>query len=690
MKRVEAVKGGTAATLASNSPSGLINFVSKTGEEEGGTLSYTSGLDFDSDRIDFSYGSPIGDDWTFHVGGFYRVGEGVRPVDYDAEDGGQIKLSVTRLFENGHARLYIKKLDDQTATVLPMPATLQNNAVPGLDPRVASNIPDGLVNNFTTSGLGDIRESSIKDGNRVESNVIGGEFVFDFENGLTVTERFRVAQNSGKFFGAFSAGVGDATDPFSVLGAGGGGFVNPHTEEALVTNAASLGLGYASGPGAGTPLSNAQLSSLNGNGMIQDIRTFDNDINSLDNFTNDLSLSKTFDSFDVTVGYYTATQDLDIDWYWQSHIADVSNQPRLLDLYSGADRLTANGQVAFAAPQWGFCCTRDTAIEASIDAVYLAGNWDVSDKLSLNASVRRDEGDANGSWLTASQSSSDLDGNGVISFAESSTQSFNDASRANPNTGNFSYDWSYTSFALGANYIINDNLAVFGNISEGGRANFDRLADAGFIIQGRAQPNSVINEVSMFEAGIKYDADNIGLFATLFRVDTNDVNSEAARGLDTPARVREFESTGFELEATANYGNFSLFGGLTYTNAEIVGSNDPSVIGNTPRRQPDLVYSATASYLLGEHILGLSMFGRDDSFIGDDNVSTLDGYTTFNLFADVRIADGLTARLAVNNVTDELAFTEAEGGFQSVNGFDVIRARSILGRSSTLELRYEF
>lgn len=690
VSRVEALKGGTAATLASNSPSGVINFVSETGETEGGTIAYTTGLDFDSDRIDFAYGAPIGDDWSFHVGGFYRVGEGVRPTGFDAEDGGQLKLSLTRQFDNGHLRLYVKRLDDRTATILPMPATLSNGAVPGLDPREASNIPRGLSNNRTTDGSGGIRESSIRDGNRVESNVVGGEFVFDFENGLTLTERFRAAKNSGKFFGAFSAGVGDATDPFSVLGAGGGNFVNDVTFDALVTNADSLTLGYASGPNSGRPLTDTELQALNGNGMIQDVRTFDNDINSLDNFTNDLSLTKAFDSFDITLGYYTATQDLDIDWYWQSHIMDVSNEPTLMDLYSGDERLTANGQMAFSAPQWGFCCTRDTQLSASVDAVYIAGNWDVSDRLSVSASFRRDEGDTTGSWITASANSIDLDNDGAISFAESNSQTFTDADYANPNTGDFEYDWSYNSYALGMNYIVNDNLAVFANISEGGRANFDRLADAGFIIEGQAQPGSVENTVTMYEGGVKFENDDFGVFATAFYVETDDVNSEAARGLDQPARVREFESQGLEVEAVWNLGGFSLFGGATFTDAEISGSNDETVIGNTPRRQPDLVYSATASYTLRDHVIGVSLFGRDDSFVGDDNTNKLDGYTSFNVFAVFTLAEGLSARLAVNNLTDEIGYTEAEGGFQSVNGVDVIRARSILGRSSSLELRYDF
>lgn len=678
---VEAIKGGTSATLASNSPSGIINFVSKTGEVEGGSFTYRTGLDHDQNRMDFEYGTPVGDNWAVHMGGFYRVGEGVRDTGFTAENGGQVKLSVTRFFENGKARIYVKQLDDKTPTILPMPVYTDNTAIPGFDPRTASNIPLGLINQVTTDGSGGTRESSIADGNRVKSSVIGGEIEFELQDGLTLKEKFRVAKNSGKFFGAFSAATGNATD-LSSIG---------------VPNADGLTAGYANGVGAGVPVSTAQLSSLNGNGLIQDIRTFDNDINSLDNFTNDISLTKTFvndgNETSVAVGHYLAKQEGDVDWFWQSHVADVQNTPRLMDLYDAdGNRLTANGQLAFGAPQWGNCCTRDTYSDSDISAVYVSVNSEINEDLSLSASIRKDSGELIGSWLQATANQIDVNGDGVLSFAENQVETLSNA--ANPNTGLYSYDWSYNSYALGFNYILGDNFAVFGNYSDGARAGYgDRLADGGYIVQGQAQPNAVVNRLDSMELGVKYQANNYGVFATLFNVNTEDANSESARGLDNPARIREFDSTGVEVEFTANIDAFSFFGGLTWTDAEISDANDPSVIGNTPRRQPDLVFSGTGAYTFEEgHNIGLSFFGRSDSFVNDDNGSdrVLDGYTTLNFFANYFITEDLSLRFAVNNLTNEIGITEAEGGASVVNGRAITGARSITGRSSTVALRYEF
>ncbi|MCF8447324.1 MAG: TonB-dependent receptor, partial [Bacteroidia bacterium] len=84
VSRIEAIRGGSASTMASNSPAGIINFISKTGEIAGGSVSNTMGLDYQSFRTDFDYGSPINKDLSFHIGGFYRTGEGVRTAGYNA------------------------------------------------------------------------------------------------------------------------------------------------------------------------------------------------------------------------------------------------------------------------------------------------------------------------------------------------------------------------------------------------------------------------------------------------------------------------------------------------------------------------------------------------------------------------------------------------------------------------------
>ncbi len=673
--RVEVVKGGTAATMASNSPAGVINFVGKSGREEGGVVVFTTGLDYDSTRMDFAYGAPINDEWSFHVGGFYRQGEGVRETGFNGNEGGQLKLSLTRDFENGSARVYAKVLDDKTTTYLPMPMEADGSSISGMDALTSSNIPRGLSRVRTGDGGTSVRNSSATDGSRVESTVIGGEFEIEISEDLTLREKFRLAKNSGKFFGVFTAAIGDATIPDAISSAFNGQGVD--------------GLAYATGAGAGTVMSQAQLANLNGNGLIQNLRTFDNDINSLDNFSNDLSITKRIDNTEVTLGYYTASQDIDINWYWQTYLADVSDDPRLLDAYSGGNQLTTGGHIAFGAPDWGFCCYRDTALETNLDAYYIAVSSDVSEDLTVSASVRRDSGEGVGHYAFGANNSVDFDGDGNISLAESNAQTISAAAIAG---SQYEYDWGYTSYAVGVNYLLDDESAVFANLSKGGRANADRLGDGGFIQNGTVVDGAVENEVTQYEVGYKFEGAKYGIFATLFRAVTEDVNSEGTNGSGTVARVREYESNGLELEATASFGELSLWSSMTYTDAEITDSNTPALEGNKPRRQADFVYSASAVYQFNDTMQGgLTLIGTSDSYAQDANNYELDGYQYLNGFWRYQIGTGLSAVLSVNNLTDEIGITEAEEDMPStINGAEYVRARSISGRSTSLAVEYEF
>ena len=112
---VEAIRGGSASTLATYAPGGIINHISKDGSSEEGAIGVSYGLDFDEIRTDFSYGSgELGNSGVFfHVGGYFREGEGARDVGYNANSGSHLKFSITKDFENGYVRLTYKNIDEK-------------------------------------------------------------------------------------------------------------------------------------------------------------------------------------------------------------------------------------------------------------------------------------------------------------------------------------------------------------------------------------------------------------------------------------------------------------------------------------------------------------------------------------------------------------------------------------------------
>jgi len=105
LDRLEAIRGGSSSVATSNAPGAIFNFIDKTGDEKGGTIGLTKGVNFDRTRLDMSYGGPLSDTTRFFIGGYMRQGEGPRSSGNNAENGHQIKGNVTH--ELGKASMFV-------------------------------------------------------------------------------------------------------------------------------------------------------------------------------------------------------------------------------------------------------------------------------------------------------------------------------------------------------------------------------------------------------------------------------------------------------------------------------------------------------------------------------------------------------------------------------------------------------
>jgi len=412
ISRIESIRGGSASTFASNSPGGVINFISKTGEEAGGNIGVTVGLDFNSTRVDFDYGTPINDTLRFHVAGFYRDGEGPRRAGYNGNSGGQIKANITKEFDNGYVRLYFKYLNDRSVGYLPMAVRVDGT---NSDPNVGSVVgfdagSDTPHSVFFQKVLGldgdnNRRTTDISDGMRPISTSVGGEFSFDLDEGLNITNKIRVTSNRGRFVSPFPSEIAGAQSIADSIGGAGST------------------LSYANGPNGGSAIGNP--AGLNGNGLLMRTHLFNVEINDFGNFSNDLRLKKTFDmDNDMTVnlmaGYYKSRQTIDMDWVWDTFLLEVKgDNAALIDVSDASGNLvTDNGLVAFGVPFWGNCCTRSYDTTYDIDAPYASVSVE-TEKLNVDASIRYDSGDAFGTFAGSVQSPNfDVNQDGVISVPE--------------------------------------------------------------------------------------------------------------------------------------------------------------------------------------------------------------------------------------------------------------------------------
>ncbi len=203
---LEVVRGGSASTMATNAAGGVINFISKVGEVDGGNVGVTTNLGgADQKRYDFGYGKRTSDTSTFQVSGFIRDGEGPRKTDgVKMEQGGQFRAAMSKDLGGGNSvKLYAKFLDEKTPLNMPVPISISNGKIVeinGVDPRTFSPYSSKLPA-VGSAGLYGRTGANMNDGLHVKSKSVGAEVNLNMGNGWIINDKVRISQNSATFDG---------------------------------------------------------------------------------------------------------------------------------------------------------------------------------------------------------------------------------------------------------------------------------------------------------------------------------------------------------------------------------------------------------------------------------------------------------------------------------------------------------
>ncbi|WP_343728213.1 TonB-dependent receptor [Duganella sp.] len=620
LDHLEVVRGGSASTLATNAPGGIINFITKTGEEKGGHIAISRGLGYDETRYDFDYGAPISDKTRFFIGGNYRTGEGVRNTGMSTEGGGQIRGNITHDLDNGFIRLSFKHLDDKAPTALPVPVQVVNQQIreiPGIDPRTVSFYSPYWVRDVVLSKNNTPVSTNVNDGLKVKSDSIGLEGSFDLGDGWNLNNKFRTSDNSGRFAGVFPANNGTV-----------GSYI------------------FATGPNKGKAYNGRAFSAV----------VFNTSIDDAGNTLNDTRLAKTFKLADgsrltTTAGLYLSTQKLALTWNFNEYLMQATgDKPALLQ--------TASATPGLVGPAFGGCCSRAVDMEYKLTSPYLNLGYETG-PLNVDASIRQDRQRASGTANIATMS------NGALRY-DAATEQFVD------------YKLNHNSYSVGGNYAFTKNLSAFARVSDGVAFNADRIL-FGTPLDGSAPIN--INTVKQVEGGVKWRSGGISTFVTLFQAKTDESNYEATTQRSTS---NKYDAKGVELEGAYSNGGFRITGGMTYTDAKIVGTAaaDVANIGNTPRRQARYIYQLAPSYSFGSATVGASLIGTGKSWGDDAHTIVLPAYEVVNAFVNYSLTEKATLSLSVNNLFNKIGYTEVEG--------DGHAARSISGRAAKVSLSYAF
>lgn len=688
---VESIRGGSASTFASNAPGGVINLISKTGEVEGGSVRLAAGINYDSNRIDFDYGHRLGDGWRFHVGGFYRRGEGPRETGYTATRGGQIKLNATKEFDGGYIRFYGKVLDDKFPGYIASPMAVSGTndkpifrAMPNFnavdDTMMSRYISD--VNQVDSSG--NVVRNNAQDGYRVKAKTIGTDVVFSLGE-WNFSERFRYSNNSGQ---------ADILDPqIQVTGAGTMlGFFAPGGS-----------MSYASGPQKGAAVNPAAVS---GNGLVSLTTIGHTNINSLDNVTNDFRVSRVWEvgggDLTTTAGLYNSQQTLDREYYGSVIVQDIvgGGNSALINVKDATGRdIFVGGNFAYDD---ALNRKQRVKLDYNILAPYASFNFHTG-KLSVGGSIRYDRGSVSGTIArAAARKVIDVNGNGTT---------LGDRAEQGASTGQVvgvpyiapgssqpvDYDYDYVSYSLGVNYRVSKSFSLFARHSLGGRAGADALlfspalsATSGAILDRDADHDSV----RQTEAGFKYRKDGISLNLTGFYATTKGTYLPTiadSLGIKTPTLVsRSYRTYGAELEGAARRGPFSITGSLTVTGGEIKGAERAALVGNEPRRQPTLLYTLTPQFDVDQFTIGANVLGQTSSYADDVNLLKMPGFTTVGVFARFRPVERIELGLNASNLFNTRAITEVNTGGGAVPTSGVATVRTLYGRLISASAQFFF
>jgi catecholate siderophore receptor len=688
IESIEVVRGGPASIFSSNSPGGVVNFITRRGGDTPGGLVKVEVSDYGRLRGDFWYGAPAGD-WRFGVGGFYRQDDGIRDPGYAANEGGQVRLSLGRDFDGGTIDFNLKRIDDNVIFYTGLPLTNDDDGdivgVPGID-----------ANDGTLSGP-ETRRVRLLDAN--------GPFVLDVDRGTDVELTQFTAKLDWRFGDGWRLDNGLRYRESETARIG----LFPNTPTPASTRLDAVRpAALAAFPGAvdvqyryvNAPGEAFDVAAQNGNGLIVDGALREVSV-PLDEWINDFRIARRFEfgeqAHDLAFGVYLAQVDETFTRYSANALLDVRDNARLLDIVA----VDAAGNVVGSLTddgisRYGSEYANGTG-ESFTSALYASDEWEIGERFRLDLGARYERVDVEGRVeqfagrnLGISPTPADdnvLSGTGVFDGFD---ESFDD------------FGWT-----LGANWQFDDVSGVFARYT----STF-RLPSVGtYITNATAIP--LTQDMDFIEAGYKFSTPGLQFYATAFHTRFDSfafgelVFNPDTGGFDSRTVLTDTKTTGLELEGQwlpnewfdlrfAGTWQDPRFGHLT--NSRIVDGElvvddytDNQLI-RVPRNSLRLV---PAVNLLGRKLrveLDVERYG--DRYSDAANSVVLPDYTVLNVNARYDFTPDVSLYLYADNLTDEVGLTEGNpraGQFQSGEADSpFFVGRPIFGRNYRAALLWRF
>ena len=663
VSKMEAVRGGSASIFATNAPGGIINFISKTGQNEfQGRAKFTTS-DYGMFRTDLNLsGALIQDKLFFNIGGFYRADNGVRNTGFTANKGGQIKGNITYKFDDDdYLRINFKHLDDRNTFYLPIPLKSNNGKVegiPGFNPNYGTLTSVNLSRLNVPQYGGGTFSADLEDGSHPIINSIGAEFKKKISDKVTFKNSFKNTNIDLNYNAIFPNGGPWSQDAYATS----------------VQNTTASNLTYSY-------VDNGQTLDPNALIMRADLWHIEKKMN---NFANNFSFNFDLDPVKLTAGYYYSNWKSNQYWNWNSYLVGVSDNPRLLnvkDNTSGVDH-TWNGVERIT---W---LERDAQTKGVLNDIYADAEIKATDNLTFNAGLRYNKDKYSGYRDNARFGAENL---GILdnNTADDAVTTV----KGNPYTY-WRYDVSEWSYTAAGNYKFNDNMASYVRYSHGFRSPIEES-----FYDNAADLSKLENtEVNQFELGYKYSNSFFNVNANLFHMNLKNVAfTDILSDGSSENKFADVNNIGLEVETNVRYNIVKLNFTFTVQKPEydnFTGTNaDGSTFdfnGNTARRIPKFFCNLRPEVDITKDFTAYVQFSYyDKKFTNQDNRQVLPAYKEVGAGLNYTY-NNLRFAVDASNLFNEIGLTEGDPRQTTSAASDVFMARPILGRAFRFSVAINF
>jgi iron complex outermembrane recepter protein len=682
IERMEVVRGGASALFGSNTPGAIINFINKTGGDRfGGTTRITGGTQ-EYGRYDLNANGPLGEEWNFNVGGFYRYDHGVRDPGFTGIRGGQLKANLTRQLDNGYIRASVKHINDRNQFILPLPFTNPDDPqyVEGFSNYGAMNTPEGLDLEVPTPD-GTLR-LPLDNGLRTDATWFTVDAAFDLTNDWRIQNTAQVMQNDQQWNALLGNNLVTAADYIAGVLADTVVPLPPGTTAQLVyTN-------HRDAFGNRLPYDNPNgLVALAGEWHVN---------KPISAIHDQIQLRRQFGRHSFAVGAYLAHYTQQNNWNFTDVLTDVRDNPRFLDVVT-----TTGGVPDTAVTFGGFRSFLSNYVngtgETNVVSGVVGGEIQLTDQLRADLGVRVEYNN----YVQTSENT------GAVDLDSDATTRFNNIEFGNNTFRHFTHNITDWAGSLGLNYIVNDNLAVFVAGSRGYKMPaLDELLEA-------SSQNQVdlfdAREVQSIEGGVKTQLGRVAFTVNGFYTNLKNLIGQGAEVVDgrTTWVIRESpdnRSFGAEVEAiVAPFPGFQLQGSATVLQAEVAGGVDSlerirgERLGNVPKHlgniaatfspQPFRDLELRADF----HWVGSRFVEGPQTRPLDAPAAELPAYGYFNFGASLAIPrSGVRLNADLVNAFQSKGLEEGNPRLTGVGVLPFFVARPLLPRRLLVGVSYDF